>query len=344
MSAQEWHACLNPEVGPSFIRQLIDLFLKYQRSDGYVTHAIYLDEKIPGSSWAKGNIIQTPHIPWVALRYYNATHDLESLEAWYPKLVKYYEYLNESRDRHFLNLHLWGIITSYETGLDTTAALQKVTYGENGAREKFCYPAIFAAERCRYEQAMGKMARILGRKDAAAWLREAGLSRQAMDRVLWDKRRNWYGILHEGRTLDTRVGVDGLFPLAYALADRPRAQLARRNFERLIGPYGIYTVAPGEPGHYEETYWRGPAWPKSCSLAMAAACHYYPELKEKVKNGLVNFVLKHPSVWECMSARTGKIARGDLGAMATPVVSSNVGAGEALGTLLIFQGRDMFSF
>ena len=173
---------------------------------------------------------------------------------------------------------------------------------------------------------MAKMARILGRKDSAAWRREAERSRQAMDRVLWDKRKNWYGVLHEDRTLDTRVGVDGLFPLAYALPDRAKARLARRNFERLLGPHGTYTLAPGERGHYEETYWRGPAWPKSCSVAMAAACRYYPDLKGKVKDGLVNFLLRYPSVWECISARTGKIARGDMGLMAMPVVSSNVGA------------------
>jgi hypothetical protein len=44
-----------------------------------------------------------------------------------------------------------------------------------------------------------------------------------------------------------------------------------------------------------------------------------------------------------MSAATGNIARSDIGIMATPVVSSNVGAGEAIGTLLTYYGRNMFS-
>lgn len=343
LPAAQWHASLNPEITSDFTRRVLDLFLKYQRADGYVTHAIYLHEDEPGSSWARGNIIQTPHIPWVAMRYYNDTGDLKSLKRWYPPLLRYYDYLNSSRDEEFLGLHLWGIITSFDTGLDTTAAFQKVTYGEDGVRERFCYPAIFAAERCRYEQAMGKMAALLG-EDEAPWQQAAEATRKAMDRILWDRRRKWYGVLHEDETLDTRVGVDGLFPLAYGLVSQSRAGQMKRNFASLLGPYGTCTVAPGEPGYYADSYWRGPAWPKSCSMAMGAAVRYYPDLVDQVREGLVSFLLRYPNVWECMNAWTGDIARGDLGLMATPVVSSNVGAGEALGALLTSYGRNMLEF
>lgn len=343
LPAAQWHASLNPEITSDFTRRVLDLFLKYQRDDGYVTHAIYLHEEEPGSSWARGNIIQTPHIPWVAMRYYNDTGDLKSLKRWYPPLLRYYDYLNSSRDEEFLGLHLWGIITSFDTGLDTTAAFQKVTYGEDGVRERFCYPAIFAAERCRYEQAMGKMAALLG-EDEAPWQQAAEATRKAMDRILWDRRRKWYGVLHEDETLDTRVGVDGLFPLAYGLVSQSRADQMKRNFASLLEPYGTCTVAPGEPGYYADSYWRGPAWPKSCSMAMGAAVRYYPDLVDQVRDGLVSFLLRYPNVWECMNAWTGDIARGDLGLMATPVVSSNVGAGEALGALLTSYGTNMLEF
>ena len=164
-----------------------------------------------------------------------------------------------------------------------------------------------------------------------------------MDEILWDKKKNWYGVLHENQALDTRVGVDGLFPLAYGLVKKDRAELARENFLKLLGDYGVFTVAPDEPGFYEQIYWRGPAWTKSCSLAMAAAFNYYQDLLRRVKDALVGFLLKYPSVWECMSAKTGEIARGDMGLMATPVVSSNVGAGEAIGALLTYYSANMFS-
>lgn len=343
LPAVEWHSTLNPEIGPSFVKRLLDLFLKYQRADGYVTHAIYLDEKVPGESWMKKETVQTPHIPWVALRYYHNTRDERSLRAWYPKLAKYYEYLCASRDNGFMKLHLWAILSSCDTGLDTTASFQRVTYGEHGSKEEFCYPTIFAAERCRYEQAMGKISAVVGDGQEAGWLERAEFTRAAMNRILWDEKKRWYGVLHQDGSLDTRVGVDGLFPLAYGLVDEQRASLARNNFVKLLGDYGVYTVAPDEPGFEEETYWRGPAWSKSCSLAIAAASQYYPDLSRTVKDSLVRFLLKHPSVWECMSAKTGKIARGDVGLMATPVVSSNVGAGEAIGALLTYYGRNMFS-
>ncbi|OIN98328.1 hypothetical protein AUJ66_01135 [Candidatus Desantisbacteria bacterium CG1_02_38_46] len=343
LPAVQWHTSLNPEVGSSFMKKLLDLFLKYQRKDGYVTHAIYLDEKIPGERWARGNIIQTPHIPWVCLRYYYNTKDIESLKRWYPKLVNYYNYLNKSRDENFLRLHLWAIITSYDTGIDTTSAFQRVTYGENGKKEKFCYPAIFAAERCRYEQAMGKISGILRNKEEGFWFKEAEVTKRQVDNILWDKKKKWYGVLHENKELDTRIGVDGLFPFAYEITERKKAGLTRNNFVKLIGKYGIYTVAPGEKGFYKGTYWRGPSWSTSCALAMVSAHNYYPDLLKRVKNALMNFIFKYPSIWECMGAGTGEIARGDSGMMATPVVASNVGAGEALGAILVYYGENVFS-
>lgn len=344
LPAHETASDMNPELGSRWIKELIDLFLEYQREDGYVTHAIYLDEEVPGERWAKGNIIQTPHIPWVALRYHNKTRDRESLIRWYPALRKYYDYLCQSRDKDFLDLHLWGIITSFDTGLDTTSAFERVTYGENGVREKFCYPAIFAAERARYEQAMAKMASILGEWEQSFWEDQARQTVEAMNEHLWDERKHWYGVIHEDGTLDTRIGVDGLFPLAYNLVDANRAEAACDSFRKLIGAYGIRTVAADEPGFRSDNYWRGPVWPKAISMGAAAAVNYYPDLIHDIRRAAINFALKHPSIWECMNADTGHIARGDGGMMATPVVCSNVGSTELLGALLLLRGEPMLDF
>ncbi|MCX7918344.1 MAG: trehalase family glycosidase [bacterium] len=343
LPAMQWHTSMNPEVNSQCMKRLLDLFLQYQREDGYVTHAIYLDEKIPGEAWSKKSVIQTPHVPWVCLQYYYATKDIYSLRKWYPKLVRYYEYLNKFRDEHFFNLHLWAIICSWDTGLDTIPQFQKVSYGEHGKKELFCYPTIFAAERCRYEQAMGKIAEIIGETNSQDWIRESTITKQQMQAILWDEKKQWYGVLHQNRTLDTRVGVDGLFPFAYNIADSKQAARAKRNFMKLISTYGIYTVAPNETGFHAELYWRGPTWAKSCSLAMATAFYYYPDLLERIKQATVNFILRYPSIWECMNAQTGKIARGDPGLMATPVIASNVGAGELLGAIQTYYGKNVFA-
>jgi hypothetical protein len=335
---------LNPELGPEFIKRLIDLFLQCQCADGYVTHAIYLEEETPGELWAKRSIIQTPHIPWIGVRYYNKTGDESSLARWYPVLRKYYDYICESRDTNFLNLHLWAILASYDTGLDTAPAFEKVTYGEDGIKERFCYPAIFAAERVRYEQAMGKISSILNNGDEDFWKQQANTTMDAMNHHLWDCERNWYGVIHEDNTLDTRIGLDGLFAFAYGLVDHDRANAARENFRSLIGNYGIHTLAPGEPGFHAGIYWRGPAWSKSISTAAVAAVNYYPELIDSIRQSAVRFALQHPNIWECMNAQTGVIARGDLGMYATPAISSNVGAAELLGALLLMRGKTMFDF
>jgi hypothetical protein len=343
LPAMQWHTSLNPEVGSASMKRVLDLFLQYQRDDGYITHAIYLDEKIPGERWAKRNIIQTPHIPWVCLQYFYNTDDIKSLQKWYPRLVKYYDYLTQSRDTNYLKLHLWAITTSYDTGLDTIPQFQKITYGENGKKESFCYPAIFAAERCRYEQALSKIAQILGKEEKQFWLQESEITQRQLQTILLDKQKKWYGILHQNQTLDTRVGVDGLFPFAYGLVTSAVAKLAKKNFISLIGKYGVHTVAPDEPGFKSNTYWRGPTWPKSINLGIATAVQYYPDLVEEIKQAMLNFIFEYPSIWECMNAQTGIIARGDQGMMATPFVASNVGAGELIGAIQTYYKNNVFT-
>lgn len=344
LDASEWHSDQDTDYTSAHVRNALNLFMDYQREDGFITHAIYLHEGVPGEGWGCSSITQTPHIPWVALRYAEATGDRESLARWYPGLVRFHRYLCESRDAGFRNLHLWAVTTSFDCGLDTTSVLERVTYGENGVKERYCYASIFAAERCRYEQALARMAEILGTGETDHWLAEAEKTRQAMDAVLWDPERNWYGALHEDGTLDTRVGVDGLFPLAYGLVDSEKAEAAKSSFRRLIARYGIHTVAPGEPGFEADHYWRGPAWPKSCAMGIVAARNYYPDLLEETVESTVRMLLRWPSVWECLNAETGEVARGDQGLCATPVVSSNVGSGEALGALLTARGVDMMAF
>jgi len=231
--------------------------------------------------------------------------------------------------------------------MDDYPAFQMCTFKEKseyGRGERFCYPAIFSAERCYFEKAMRKIAEVIGIIDEAEyWYRESENTKEAMDRFLWDREKRWYGVLHEDGSLETIIGVDGLFPFAYGLVSKDKAEIARENFIQLLGKYGIYTVSPLEERFHEDTYWQGPAWPLSCLYGMATAFNYYPDLMEEIKEGLINFILKHPGVWECMSAKTGKIARGPYNVLATPVVSSNVGAGSAIGTFLIYYGKNIFS-
>jgi len=340
----EWHSDQNTEETSVWIKKAMDMLILGIREDGYITHAIYIDEENPGERWAKGvGTIQAPHLAWTALRYYHTTMDLDALRAWYPNLKKYYNYITRTRDTELRDLHLWAIFSSFDTGLDTTSAFQRVTYGENGVKEAYCYPAVFAAERCRYEQSMAKMAILLGLADEAEyWMQESIDTLEAADEILWDDAKGWYGVLHEDGTRDTRVGLDGLFMLVYGLVSVDRAFDMEDGFRKLIGPYGIRTVAADEEGFKAGTYWRGPCWPKSLSTGMAAAKKYYPHLVEDVYRAALNFILAYPSIWECLNVDTGELARGDHGFFCTPGMSSNVGAGDILGTLWMYRGIPMY--
>lgn len=341
MSSVEWHSDQNTEYTSEWIRKSMDMMLAAQREDGYITHAIYVDDRIPGERWMKSDTVQMPHLPWAALRYYYATRDGESLARWYPKLERYYRYLSHSRDEKMENRHLWAITSSFDTGLDTFPAFQRVTYGEDGISERYVYAASMGAERFRYEQAMGRMAEILG-YDGAAWNKEAKRTQRSLHDTLWDAEKGWFGVRHEDGTLDTRIGLDGLFALVYQAAEGNAVHAMRKNIEKLIGPYGIRTMAEGEAGYREDIYWRGASWAKSCSVMMAVCKRFYPEYLSAVYRAVLRGFLKHPGIWECCVARTGALARSDHGFLCTPGMSSNVGAGDVIGALWIYHGMPMY--
>ncbi len=340
--AVQWHSDQNSDYTSEWIEKAMNMLLSAQREDGYITHAIYIDEEVPGSSWANTGTVQTPHLAWTALRHCYATGNTEPLRRWQPALEKYYRYLCNSRDEDLEKLHLWGIFSSFDTGLDTTGAFQRVTYGEpDHEKEHYCYPAIFGAERYRYELSMAEIAEVLG-ENGAAWRAEAKKTRAAMNQVLWDETRGWYGVRHEDGSLDTRVGLDGLFAILYGIPDEERLAKMESGVCSLIGPYGVRTVADGEPGFRPDVYWRGACWPKACSVMMDICRRHYPELAETVRDALLRMVLRYPSIWECWNVETGELAHSDHGFYCTPGMTSNVGAGDLIASLWESHGFEMY--
>lgn len=334
-SALLYSALLNPDDGPERAKNALDLLLTNIREDGYIPHAIYVNEEIPGQKWNKGTgIIQTPHLPWVVLAYYDKTKDKATLEKWYKPLVQFYQYICKSRDENHDNLHLWAAKTSFDTGIDVYPNFSDITYED----EDYVYPAVFAAERCRYENSMSTISSILGRhEEANHWKIEMEQTLQAANNYLWDAEKGWYGVRHQNGQIETIVGIDGLFFLSYGLVSVQRANQMKHNFKSLIGKYGIHTVSPQEQKYEGNFYWRGPAWAKSCALGVQAAHLYYKDLLPEMRESILSFIMRWPSIWECMNAESGQIARGDIGVFATPFIASNVGAGELLGALLTFS-------
>lgn len=343
LNAVEWHSSQDPEHTSEWIRKGLDILLNAQREDGYITHAAYLHEENPGSGWMESSTIQNPHFPWVALRHYHASRDLEDLKRWYPALEKFYHYMNRDFDACHRNLHLWAAHNSFDTGLDTFPAYQECTYGIDGKEPTvYCYSATLSAERYRYERAMGEISEILGVNTKADWDAEAEKTRAAINEYLWDKEKNWYGVIQEDGRLDTRVGLEGLFPFLYDMADEAQYVAAEAQFVRLIGEFGIRTCAEGEEGFFSDIYWRGPCWPKSASVATAVAYHHYPHLLEEIAAATRRAFLKYPNIWECIDVTSGNLARGNTGFYSTACMSSNVGAGELIGAIWMSHGLDVF--
>lgn len=341
--AVEWYSSQDTEHSCEWLRSAMNILLNAQNANGYITHAANLHEKTPGAHWLESNTIQNPQLPGTALRYYNVTGDIESLKAWYPKFKKYYNFLCENFDECHRNLHLWALHSSYDTGLDTFPAFQEVTYGINGnPPTEYCYGAILSAERFHYERSMAELSEIMGLNEYDFWMNEARLTKDAINNILWDDSKKWYGALQADGSLDTRIGIDGLFPLVYGIADEKKLSELEPQFLRLIGEYGIRTTARGEVGFFSDIYWRGPCWAKACSLAIVIAKKYFPHLLCDVISSVLRFGLEYPNIWECIDVDSGKLARSNIGFYCTPCMSSNVGAGELIGALWAYHGIDIF--
>ncbi len=140
------------------------------------------------------------------------------------------------------------------------------------------------------------------------------------------------------------LGIEGLFPLAYHLVDNKRAKEMEKNFVQLLGKYGIRTFSPCERGYRSDTYWRGASWPQSCSLGMEVCRYYYPHLLDQVLQSLTGMVTGMPGIWECYDSNTGFPAHSDQGFLSTPCISSNVGAGGILGSLMTYHGLYMYGY
>jgi glycogen debranching enzyme len=191
---------------------------------------------------------------------------------------------------------------------------------------------------------MAAMARRLKRPaDARRYAEAADRSLEALHRHLWDERAGWFGVRHADGTLDSRVGVPGLFPLAYGLATGRQARAARRPFERLLCRYGVRTFARGQRG-YSETYWRGPVWATSILYGVAAARRYYPGLVGRIKEGLVSYCLAHPGIWELLEGDSGEVAATDYGFLAGVVYggASMCGAAALIAATRILDGHNFF--
>jgi len=347
ISAIEWHSDQNPEDGSVWFKKAMDMLCDYQREDGYITHAIYIHEEIPGSGWARhGKGVGTIHQPclvWSAMRYYHITGDLDSLKKWYPAFKRYHDYITRTRDVNFKNIHLWAILSSFDVGVDTTAVYLRCTYEEDGLTEMYCYPAIYAAERIRFERSMSEIAALLELPlEAEFWMQESEKTHEAAEKYLWDEQKGWYGTLHEDGTLDTRVGIDGLLMPAYGFVAPERAAKMEKSFRRLLGTYGVRSLASDEKGFISDNLWYGPCWPWCLAAGMAAAKNYFSHLADEVYQGILNFIMAHPTTWEAMDVDTGELSHGGYGESITPGTSTNTGAAELFGALWLYRDIPMY--
>ena len=63
---------------------------------------------------------------------------------------------------------------------------------------------------------------------------------------------------------------------------------------------------------------------------------------KEAMDGVINMCLAYPGIWECYNVDHGTLARSDHGFLCSPGMSSNVGAADIIGCILMEKGFGMY--
>jgi hypothetical protein len=215
------------------------------------------------SEFARSEWTQPPLLAWSLLRLASATEPSQHKE-WigeaYPSLRAYHAWLQANR-RLQNGLYAWA--HAYESGVENAPR-----FGDREERRlrdtrRMAAPD-FSAYMVLHCEALGEMARMLGKRDdAAAFASEADTIRGAANAFLWDESEGYYfdRSTVDGHFIRART-IASLLPLWAGIPDERRASAL---VDHILDPGGFNTLIPlpsvaiDDPA-FERDMWRGPVW------------------------------------------------------------------------------------
>ena len=210
--------------------------------------------------------------------YWNATRDRRMLEAWYPRLKRYHDFLCGRVGSSTTRTLSSGLIRTWDYfynsgGWDDYPPQSHV---HKNALEQSVTPVVNSAMAIRTARILAAAARLLGRTDdGETFDNDVRELTDALQRYAWDEQSAYFGYVvhdsagHPEGILRTpsgenfNMGLDGISPFVAGVAtDAQEAAFIRylTDSDRLWSEIGISTVDRSASYFRHDGYWNGAVW------------------------------------------------------------------------------------
>lgn len=305
----QWDTCFMtmftkyaPEVFPGI--ESLDNFYAAQHEDGYISMAHEIDT----GEDTYGKKINPPLYAWAEWEYFVHTGDSSRLERVFPILVKYFDWIKKNRRREG-SPWVEGIYWFEGTGscMDNSprAYQESMTGGEIGWIDLTSQQAMAAMY-------LGKMAEILGRKDAALRFRQEYKEiADVVNRRMWNERTSfYYDVFPEEENVVSCMTIAGYWPLLCRVATQERAGRMVRHLKdetRFMRPHMVPSLSYSDPNYREDGgYWVGGVWAPTNYMVVRGLAEYgFNDLAAEIaENHVVNMrtvfdEFSPATIWEC---------------------------------------------
>ncbi len=313
------HAAALAAFAPDLARDQIRAMFDYQRRDGMVADAVYLDKR--DNNWRD---TKPPLATWSVLKVFDATGDKAFLAEMYDKLVRYHRWWYADRDHDGNGLAEYGstdgtaVAAKWESGMDNGVRFDAIDMLKNhdGAWSMNQESADLNAYLYLDASGLARIADVLGKSaQAAQWHKQARRIAKAVRENMFDARRGWFFDRRLGTgELVPVFGAEGWIPVWAGVATSRQAEavathmLDARKFATFM-PFP--TLARDDPHFEPETgYWRGPVWMDQALFGVQALRRYgYDDDAARLARRLIRHAQDMPgqgAMYENYDPLTGK--------------------------------------
>ncbi len=297
-----FHALAYRHVDMKLAKDQIRIVLDHQREDGMIPDAIHDEGTVTRLNFpVEADVTKPPLLAWAAWKLYETDGDREFLDEIYEPVVRWNNWWFEKNDVDRNGLCEYQ--HPFSSGLDDSPLWDDGVPVESPDLNTYL---------CLQQEALGKMAEVIGEKEAAAhWRERADHMAQRMIRQMWDPNAGvFWAARPEGRR---RVNVRTPFNLLPLITGRMPPEIAAHLIAHLTNPaefwprYPVPTVALDDPKFDPQTMWRGPTWVNINYLMVEGLerCGYV-DLARDLRHRTLTMMHDHNDIYEYYHPETGE--------------------------------------
>jgi glycogen debranching enzyme len=250
-----FHALAYRHVEMKLAKDQIRIVLDHQREDGMIPDAIHDEGTVTRLTFPiEADVTKPPLLAWAAWKLFETDGDREFIDEIYEPVVRWNNWWFSQNDTDQNGLCEYQ--HPYSSGLDDSPLWDEGMPVEAPDLNTYL---------CLQQEALGRMADIIGLKDeAAVWAQRANDQAARMLELMWDPEAGLFWACRPPSR--ERVNVRTPFNLFPLLTGRLPAGVADQLVEHLTNErefwprYPVPTVALDDPKYSSQTMWRGPTW------------------------------------------------------------------------------------